>query len=231
MPAPTILEFPDRQAASAAAADRIVQALRAQLGDDRPASLVVSGGSTPADCLRLLSGARLDWARVTVLATDERWVPPDHEDSNEGMVGRELMRGAAGDARWLPFWRPGMDPETAAAAIGDDLHAAPRPFGAVLLGMGEDGHFASLFPDYDGLAAALDPESGRDCVPVRTAGSPHPRLSLSLSALLDTSELLLLIFGAAKRRVFDSALNGDMRFPVAALLAQNRTAVTTLWAP
>ena len=228
---PTVLEYPDRQSASEAAAVRLAQSLAQQLDAGNRASLVVSGGSTPLECLQILSGAKLDWPRVTILPSDERWVPPDHADSNEGMIGRQLLRGTAASAHWLPFYRPNRDPEAAAAAISDDLLSLPRPFDAVLLGMGEDGHFASLFPDYMGLQAALDPASDRLCVPVQTKGSPHPRISLTLAALADSRGILLLMFGEAKRRVFDSALNGSRKYPVAALLSQKRAPVTALWAP
>lgn len=231
MPAPTFLEFPDRKTASAAAADHLARALERQLDSGGPASLVVSGGGTPVECLRFLSGTELDWHRVTVLPSDERWVPADHTDSNEAMIRQQLLTGAAGAAHWLPFYRPGLDPATAATAIGEEILALPRPFGAVLLGMGEDGHFASLFPDYDGLGSALDPDSDVYCVPVQTLGSPHPRISLTLAALVDSVAIQLLFFGAAKRRVFDSALNGSGSFPLAALLSQDRTPVTAIWAP
>jgi 6-phosphogluconolactonase len=97
--------------------------------------------------------------------------------------------------------------------------------------MGEDGHFASLFPDFEDLEEALDPESRDQCVMVRTAGSPYLRISLTLSALLDSNSIVLLFFGQAKRRVFEAAAAGASNYPVAALLAQDTVPVTVIWAP
>jgi 6-phosphogluconolactonase len=95
--------------------------------------------------------------------------------------------------------------------------------------MGADGHFASLFPDFDGLREALDPASGKRCVLVKTAASPLLRISLTLSALLYSAEVALLFFGEEKRAVFEQARDGG-DFPVRALLAQSAVPVTVFWA-
>lgn len=231
----------DRQAASRAAADLLAGRLAADLERGGSGSLVVSGGTTPEACFGMLSEAALDWARVTVVPSDERWVPADDPNSNEGLIRRRLLREAAIAARLLPLYRPGVDPDldpdgeaaAAAAAIERDLQALRAltgPFSAVLLGMGADGHFASLFPDYAGLPRALDPASAERCVVVRTAGSPFLRVSLTLSALLQTGQVALLFFGEEKRAVFEQALAGDCRYPVQSLLAQTAVPVSAFWA-
>ena len=97
--------------------------------------------------------------------------------------------------------------------------------------MGADGHFASLFPDFDGLADALDTDSSPRALEVRTQASPHPRISLSLSALMRTAVPLLLMFGDDKRRVYEAARAGESRFPVSALLAKTPVPLTVVWAP
>ncbi len=106
-----------------------------------------------------------------------------------------------------------------------------QPFSASLLGMGEDGHFASLFPDFDGLQKALDPDNKAACTMVQTAGSPHLRISLTLSALLNSLHIVLLIFGEAKRLVFEAAKAGDSKYPIEALLHHSREPLTVIWAP
>jgi 6-phosphogluconolactonase len=229
--APRLLEHADRAAASRAAADLLARGLRADLARCDQASLVVSGGSTPGACFECLAAAQLDWARVVVAPSDERWVPADHVDSNEGLVRRRLLRQQAAAARLLPFYRSGLRPEQAAAHIEADLATIRQPFSAVLLGMGEDGHFASLFPDFEGLSEALDPTGPAASVLVRTAASPHPRISLTLAALHDTPCPVLLFFGAKKRPVFEAARAGDERYPVAALLHRCTATISAIWAP
>ena len=97
--------------------------------------------------------------------------------------------------------------------------------------MGEDGHFASLFPDFEGLKQALNPLNERACIMVQTVGSPHLRISLTLSALLNSAHIVLLIFGEAKRHVFEAASTGDSAYPVEALLQHASTPLTVIWAP
>jgi 6-phosphogluconolactonase len=230
-PTVSFQEFANRETASRAAAERLAARLREDLEHGAHASLVVSGGSTPGTCFDLLSQALLDWTRVTIVPSDERWVPADDPASNEGLIRRRLVRDGAAAARLLPLYRPGVDPAAAPAAVERDLRALARPFSAVLLGMGADGHFASLFPDYAGLAQALNPAAGARCTLVRTAGSPLLRISLTLSALLQTSHVGLLFFGADKRAVFEQALAGAGAYPVQSLLTQTKAPVTAIWAP
>ena len=223
--------FDSREAASHAAAGLLAGSLRRDLDRGSPASLVLSGGTSPGRCYELLSRADLDWRRVRLLPSDERWVPPDDPASNEHLVRCSLMQGRAAEADFLPLYRAGLDPDQAPAAVERDLEALADPFSAVLLGMGADGHFASLFPDFDGLRQALDPAGAERCVVVRTAGSPFVRISLTLAALLRTRETVLLFFGEDKRAVFEAAAAGDGRYPVSALLAQDGENITALWAP
>ena len=225
--------FENRQTAAAAAADLLANLVRNALaaGPAAEASLIVSGGSTPGPCFELLSDEELDWSRVTVVPSDERWVPGDDPDSNERLIKGRLLKGLADRGKVLPFFRAGLDVSQAPRAIEKDLAGVTQPFSAALLGMGEDGHFASLFPDFDGLKKALDPHSRTQCLLVRTASSPHPRISLSLSALLNSAHIVLLIFGEAKRRVFETASAGGSSYPVEALLDHVDNTLTVIWAP
>ncbi len=224
--------FRSRSEASSAAADLLAGLLRDALSKDKKAqaSLVVSGGSTPGPCFDQLSAEEMDWSRVTVLPSDERWVPGIDPDSNERLIRSRLLQGPAGLGSVLPFFREGIGAIQAPRAIGQDLASLIRPFNASLLGMGEDGHFASLFPDFTGLPQALDPEGNAQCVMVQTASSPHQRISLTLSALLDSACLVLLIFGEKKRAVFDAAIDGGSDYPIESLLRYIRTPLTVVWA-
>jgi len=119
------------------------------------ASLVLSGGSTPLPFFKQLSQASLDWAVIDVTLADERWVPEDHDDSNARFVKEHFLTGAASAARFFSLYRD-AEPDMAIGDVHRAIEEMIQPFSVVILGMGADGHTASLFPDTDGLEAALD---------------------------------------------------------------------------
>jgi 6-phosphogluconolactonase len=219
--------FPARAAAAEAAAGVMENSIRAKLASGDSCSIVVSGGSTPGPCFDKLAGIPLDWSRVTVIPSDERWVPADHPESNRN----RLLQNKASTAQILPLFRDGVEPHEAPELIQHDLAKLEAPVACALLGMGEDGHFASLFPDFDQLEEALDPHNKMSCLLVKTTASPHIRISLSLSALLRAEHTVLLIFGDAKRRVVDAATGGDTAYPVERLIRYVSKPLTVIWAP
>jgi 6-phosphogluconolactonase len=223
--------FDNREEAARAAADRIGEALQRRLEAQGDASVVVSGGSSPAGVFAELANRPLAWSDVHVILSDERWVPADHEASNEKLVRDTLLSGEAQRASLLPVYKAGVTIEERCRELNDELRLAPFPFACALLGMGEDGHFASLFPDADDLDEGLDVDSGELCIPVNTAASPYPRVSLTLSALSRSDEILLLIFGDAKRAVYETAKKQANGHPVSHLLRQKRAPVHVYWAP
>jgi 6-phosphogluconolactonase len=223
--------FEGREAASTAAANRLADALLRRLDGQADASLVVSGGTSPAMCLEELSSAPLDWQRVHVLLSDERWVPGDDPDSNENNVRRTLLQNRAAHAHLLPVYDAGSDVATRCQALEVEIRAIPIPFAAALIGMGEDGHFASLFPDFDQLKSGLDVDYPGLCLPVSTAASPYPRVSLTLAAISRSDEIVLLFFGDAKREIYERAKRESNGFPVSRLLRQKRAPVHVYWAP
>ena len=223
--------FETREAASTAAAMRIVDALRRRLDAQSSASLVVSGGTTPVQCFANLSTTDLDWHRVGILASDDRWVPANHEDSNEKLIREKLLVENAAAADFMPYYASDLSIEERCEELNRDIRFAPFPFACSLLGMGTDGHFASLFPDADNLAAGLDLESGEFCLPVKTAASPYSRVSLTLAALSRSDEIVLLFFGKEKWDVYEAAKSSKDQYPVSRLLLQKRAPVHTYWAP
>jgi 6-phosphogluconolactonase len=209
--------------AAEAAAFGIGRLLAEALRTHGRASLVATGGRSPGpvyDRLRLQPG--IDWARVVVTLSDERCVPQDDAASNAGQVRARLLAGEAAKAHLLPLW-----PAPQSAAL-----AALAPFDAVMLGMGEDGHVASLIPGDPGLPAALDPaaEPLTVSVPAGLGNPPVARISLTLRALKDSKAIFLLIAGEAKRDVVEQAMAGA-DLPVRALIAQARAPVRILWSP
>ena len=190
------------------------------------ASLVVTGGSTPAGLYDELSMMTVPWKQVWITLSDERWLAADHPDSNERLVRERLLRNRAGAAHLIPLKTDDPTPADALGSVDARIAAMPRPFDAVILGMGEDGHIASLFP---GASDGLDPISGANVVAVDApgaTGSPK-RLSLTLAALLDSRWIALLIRGQPK---LDRA-RAPGALPVAALLAQTKVPVELFWAP
>ncbi len=213
-------------------ADQLVDAMACA---DR-VSLAVSGGRTPRTFLRRLAERPLDWSRVVVTLVDERWVDPASDDSNERLVREHLLRAEAAKAGFVPMKNAAPTPADGV----DDLEAAfadvPWPLTVAVLGMGDDGHTASLFPGADGLGAGLDPAQKARVVAIGPHGVPQPRMSLSLAALAAARHLLLMIAGDEKWRVYREALaaldaNAVADMPVRAVLAQDHAPVEVFWAP
>ncbi|MDB5479782.1 MAG: 6-phosphogluconolactonase [Caulobacteraceae bacterium] len=221
--------FADGDALADAAADALAQALEGT----GPRSLVVTGGRSPGPVYDRLSSRDLSWDEVTVTLSDERWVDPGAAESNARFVRERLLNGRAAAARFVPLKGAGPTPEADAREVEPALRPH-LPWSAVLLGMGEDGHVASLFPGDPDLAARLDPDGPRLCVGVAAAGLPPlvPRLTLTARTLLDTRLVLLLITGEAKRAIVERVLSDPAYSPpAAAVLRQDRAPVRVLWAP
>ena len=223
--------FESREAASVAAAERIHAALTHRLSRQDGASLVVSGGTTPGRCLEELAHLDTDWDRVHVVLSDERWVPADDKNSNERLVRETLLVNGAAVARFQPAYSADEDVAARCASLDAEIRARPFPFACSLLGMGADGHFASLFPDAENLDEGLNVDSSRLCIPVSTASSPHPRISLTLAALSRSDEIVLLFFGDEKLAVYEDAKAQTNGYPVSRLIRQKRAPVHVYWAP
>ena len=226
-----LLEYADADTAAAALALHVAGRLKADLAQQERAVLVVSGGRSPVPFFHALAAQPLAWERLIITLADERWVPPDHPDSNEALVRRHLFSGRVPAARMVPLWMETGSLEVAARILAPVLAALPRPFSQVVLGMGEDGHVASLFPDAPELAEGLRTEA--PLLAVHPGAAPHPRLSLSLSALLQSRDIALLVSGEAKARLLERALGeGPVEeLPVRAILRQSAVPVSVFWAP
>jgi 6-phosphogluconolactonase len=229
---PHEFRFDNHGAMAEAMASDIADLLRAALDDRGQASLAVSGGRTPETMFRCLSEQRLAWDRVTVTLVDERWVPPDADDSNERLARTALLQGPAALARFVGLKNPAATPEEGLAATARALEAVPRPFDVLVLGMGEDGHCASLFPGTAELAAALDPHGSAACASVRPPGL-QPRMTLTLAAIVDSRHILLLLEGRSKWDIYKQALaSADATvMPIRAVFAGARSPLEVYWAP
>ena len=205
-------------------ADAAAHAIAARLTDGLRthgrAGLVATGGRSPGPVYDRLARDPLDWTRVVVTLSDERCVPPDDPASNARLVRERLFVGHAARAHLLPMW-PAPEP----AAL-----AALAPFDAVMLGMGEDGHVASLIPGDPDLEAGLTAPDFTRPVPAGLGKPPVARITLTLSALLQSRAIVLLIAGEAKRAVVQRALEGE-DLPVARLVSQSAVPVRIFWTP
>ena len=221
--------FSSREALADAATDILAGALGA--ADAR--AFAAAGGSTPGPVYDRLARRDLEWGRLSVTLTDERVVDAASDESNERLIRERLLVNEAAGAAFVAL-NGGHGPPKAEAAAAETRIRAILPFAAVLLGMGADGHVASLFPGAPELEVALDLDASRLCVAVDKAGLPPfvPRISLTARALIQTGLLLVLITGEDKRAVMER-IGADPEYapPVATLLRQDRCPVRVLWAP
>ncbi len=224
-----IESFSGREALADAAADIVAGALGA--ADAR--AFAGAGGSTPGPVYDRLARRDLEWSRLSVTLTDERWVDPASDESNERLIRERLLVDEAAGAAFVALKGGNGAPQAEAAAAETRIRAI-LPFNAVLLGMGADGHVASLFPGARELEVGLDLDGLRLCVAVDKAGLPPfvPRISLTARALTQTGLLLVLITGEDKRAVIER-IGAEPAYapPAATLLRQDRCPVRVLWAP
>jgi 6-phosphogluconolactonase len=224
--------FADGDALAAALAAAVADDLRAGIAAHGAALLAVSGGTTPGRFLSRLSAEPLVWDRVTVTLADERWVPVEHARSNEAVVRHALLRHEAAEARFVPLYVHADTPEAALPMLQASFDALPYPFDAIVLGMGTDGHCASLFPDGDRLAEALDPNGTARVLPMRAPGAGEPRTTLTLASLRATRQHNLHLEGAEKRAVLDRALaapDAPARYPIRAVFDHVRVPLHVFW--
>ena len=230
----TTHSFTECPAQAVALAERVAERLQQSLARRGRAVLAVSGGTTPKSFFEQLSRQPLDWARVQVTLVDERWVPESDERSNARLVHAHLLQHAAAGAQFTPLYTGAASPEAGAAEAEARIGALALPFDVVVLGMGDDGHTASFFPDGDHLAAALDLQTTARVLPMRAPAAGEPRITLTLATLLDTGALYLLVRGEKKRDLLADArlgLGAARDYPVRAVLTQQRVPVAVYWCP
>lgn len=198
------------------------------------ACIVVSGGNTPKVLFDALSYEELPWEHVSVTLADERWVDPCSDQSNECLVRGHLLRNNAVRARFVPLKTGAETPETGERECNSRLEALPRPFDLVLLGIGGDGHTASLVSDAPELSELLVPSGRRLCGPSRPPSKSTPRITMTLPCLLDTRMIVYHLFGPEKWSVYRRALEGKdiKQMPVRAILQQAaKIPQVVFWAP
>jgi 6-phosphogluconolactonase len=204
-------------------AEALADSLRAGIARRGHGVVAVSGGRTPEHVFPSFSAATLPWENVIVTLSDERWVAVDDRDSNEGLARRLLLVGAAANARFVGLKTAARTPKDGLTDCAKRLKAIPWPLDAVFLGMGEDGHVASLFADDPGWRTAKS-----RCIAVPAAPGRGARISLTSAALLDSRRVFLVVAGEEKTKTYRRALDPEAgkRLPARAILSQDRVPVT-----
>lgn len=217
------VDFESRSDLVKSTAGIIADALRAAIAERGNAKIALSGGSTPGPIYEALSGyGAVEWDKVDVTLADERLTPPGHPDSNESLVRKTLMKNHAAGARFLP--------------LNEDAATLPRQ-DVIVLGMGGDGHFASLFPNAPQLRDALRPGAPpvlRMVPDPLPDNAPYQRLTLSLATILDAEQLILVVTGDDKRAVLTRASKEEgpvEDLPIRALLRAEHPNLLIHWAP
>jgi 6-phosphogluconolactonase len=225
--------YPDMETLSRELATQLAASLKTAIGARGLASLVVSGGRSPVKLFEILRTQALDWSRVCIALADERWVSAEDAASNEHLVRTVLLKDQAAAARFHGLKNAAPTPDLGAVSAWETFARVPRPFDAVILGMGDDGHTASLFPGSPNLPSALHPDAVAGCVGMWSPVAPQPRLSLNLTALLDSRRVVVLVAGESKWNTLAAAYQEGPThtMPIRAVLRQSRTPVDVMWSP
>ena len=222
----------DESALTRAVCAHVVHTLGSALALGRQALLLVSGGHTPIPVFKALSDIGIDWSEVSVSLADERWVVTSDPDSNEALVRRLLLQNRAKDAHFVGLKNDAVSPQAGWPQCEAALNTLPWPADLLVLGMGDDGHTASLFPGAPELSDALAAES-RKAIAITPPHAPHARMSLTRHALLNTREILVHIQGDAKWAAYQKAkADGPIEeYPIRCVLHQDKVPTYVYWSP
>ncbi|NSX55838.1 6-phosphogluconolactonase [Parasulfitobacter algicola] len=212
-----LIEYPDVEMMMMDLGNQLAGELKNCLLNHDWASFAVPGGTTPGPIFDVLCAADLEWDRVHVMLTDERWVPEDHERSNTRLLRERLLVERAAAAKYLPLYAKSDQPEDVLPEL-EAMLSPELPLSVLLLGMGADMHTASLFPGADRLADAMA-DDAPILMPMRAPGAPELRITLTARVLKDAMSTHIVITGAEKRAALERAQRMDPgSAPVAAVL-------------
>lgn len=213
--------YPDIESLSQSFADLAATALKNTLSRKPQATLVVPGGSTPRHYLPALAKCKLPWDRITVTLSDERWVDVNDDQSNEKLIKQHLLSHLPENTPFVGLKTAHDNPFDAIETLHQRLDSLPLPISLTVLGLGEDGHIASLFPGMN-----PDSLSAHHCVAVAPPIAPSLRMSLSLGMLASSEQIVLVVTGERKRRLLDRiSEKPDSELPIVWLLQRTQTSV------
>lgn len=226
-----INEFEQRQLLDEALADRVAALLTAAVNSKGKASIAVSGGSTPKGFFQALSKKKLAWQAITITLADERWVDIDSSDSNTKLVHECLMQNEAVKANFFHLKQGDILSDETLTDLNLAANQQLLPLDVLILGMGEDGHTASLFPCSDEITQCLAKDS-QALLKVTPKTAPHQRISFSFAALAQSKNTFLHISGISKKQVLAKAIAGQVckEMPIRAFLQAPNINTQVYWA-
>lgn len=187
------------------------------------AILAVSGGSTPKPLFKALSKIDLNWKNIIITLCDERCVNNDDENSNAYLVKKYLLKKYAKKATFIPLFEDDQTPKQAVKNTAKQLNSLGE-IDVIILGMGEDGHTASLFPENTKLSKAYKTDVDMPCIHLTPTNAPYERISLTLNKILNSKKIYLHFEGNKKQKVFFKAIkkNDIFKYPIASVFNQNQ---------
>ncbi len=232
----TLHNFKNKQLLFKSIAENCANKLSQQIKHLGEASFIIPGGTTPSPAFKLLSNTDLPWDKITIAQSDERWVDANHSQSNEKLTRTSLLINQAKKANYISMKNDQATPFEGEQKTNQHYQNLSSPFTITMLGMGLDGHVASLFPGAKNIIEALSLTNENLCIAINAQGCPvagdYPdRISLTLSAILNSTTIILLITGKEKMAVIQTALEKKptRNLPVSYILHQTETPVEIFW--
>jgi 6-phosphogluconolactonase len=224
--------FDNREQLDQALADNVGQLLQQAITLTGKASLAVSGGSTPKGFFNILSKKDIEWKKVTITLADERWVDINSDASNTRLVYENLLQNNASAAKFFHLKQGDKLCEETLADLNIAAKNTLLPLDVLILGMGEDGHTASLFPCSEQIAQGLNIYNDNSLMKVEPKTAPHQRITFSFAALKQSKNTILHICGESKKNVLDKALSSSDSFemPIRAFLQNDNNETQVYWA-
>lgn len=229
-------QFDDRKTLVEQLKFAILAKLEARIKKDGVATWAVSGGGTPQPLFEAMAETKFSWCNVHVALVDDRWVSPEHPRSNEGFIKNTLLKGYAACACFTGMYRDTSEPRLALDEVEAAYGVLPQPFANVLLGMGNDGHTASLFPAAEGLKAAMALDHFALCAAVTAqqsdvTGEEIERMTLTLNAIKEAESCYLMITGDEKLSTLKKALEVNTQLPIARVVKALKRPLEVFWTP
>ena len=211
--------------------ERIGQILRDEIEKNGKASLLVSGGSTPKRLFGKLSKLSIQWENVTISLVDDRFLADNHPDQNGTMLKELLLQQAASKASFIPLIS-GNDLDSSLKEASAAIKNIALPYTIIILGVGEDGHTASIFPDSEEMKHAISADTTETLMVTNSRSLPYSRITFTLNALVNSRYIFVHCYGMKKARIIDGARQqiGAMPYPIAAFLNQTKTPIEVYWA-
>lgn len=231
-----IFKFQTQEAMVAALVEKNITSIKRAIELRDHANWAVSGGSTPLPLFEVMSMADLPWSKVSIALVDERWVPIDHERSNTAFVKSHLLKGNARDAAFVPIRDDANAGNCSADFANEQYGKLALPFDRILLGMGGDGHTASLFPEAEGLEEAMAADSDVICATITAnkseiTGDELDRVTLTATEICRATTIDLMITGDEKMRIFKQATIAESNYPIGRLMRMAPEKFEIYWSP